>query len=117
MDISKLVEQILPWAILIILTGYVLYMALKHGLAGAIIALTAVRGDVPNLTRVEGAVIQAFPQSQLDVVRNIVLPMFALGLAITPQGDIKQTIDLIRDVFNVTTDGKPNEAPGSGASG
>lgn len=104
-------QTLIGLAILLVLLVSVAYAAYKLGAKGASNQLATVRADVSNLDRIENSVVAKFTPEQLNIFREIAFPMFALGLALTPQGDLKNVIAQAKDLTDVLTDRKPNVPP------
>jgi hypothetical protein len=107
MDYNTFIGAVL----LIALVVSVAYMAYRYGARGGSDQLATIRADVEVLDRVEGAVNTKFTADQLELFRMIVFPAFALGLAITPDGDLDTMIGRAKELVDVLTDRKPNVAP------
>jgi hypothetical protein len=105
-------EMLIGLAILIAIIASVVYAAYRAGsIRGANEQLAVVRADVVSLDQAERSINSAFSAEQLEMFRQIVFPIFALGLAITPQGDPKEAFSRARDLVDILTDRKPNTTP------
>lgn len=97
--------------LLVALIASVAFAAYKTGARGGSDQLATIRADVEVLDRVESSVNAKFSVDQLELFRMIVFPAFALGLAITPDGDLDTMIGRAKELVDVLTDRKPNVAP------
>lgn len=112
---NNLLQIIIGVAVFIGLLIFTLLLAYREGAAGATRALSQIQANTPALDAVEGAVDKLASPSQLDLFRTIVFPAFALGLAITPAGDLQEAIKHAQRITDLLTDSKPNvPAPGEG---
>jgi hypothetical protein len=67
-----------------------------------------IEDDTALLDRSEAAIHAKFSQSQIEFFRSVTFPIFALGLTITHEGDLKEAIKNFQDIVDKVTDGKPN---------
>lgn len=105
-------DMLIGLAILIAIIASVVFAAYRAGsIRGANEQLKAVREDVATLDREEASISRSFTAEQLEGFRQVIFPIFALGLAITPQGDINEAIARAKDLTDVLTDRKPNVVP------
>jgi hypothetical protein len=94
----------------------VVYAGRAGGLKAANAQIDTLLADKAAQDRSEAALHQAFNQSQLDTFRKVFFPIFALGLAITPEGDLDQAIGRFQKLVDTVTDGLPNvTVTGTGA--
>ena len=115
MDNQTLLQILIGLFVFVALLAFIILSAYRAGASGAAKALEQIQANIPALDSVENAVDKVTTPGQLDLFRAIVFPAFALGLAITPAGDLQEAIKHAQRITDLLTDSKPNvPAPGEG---
>lgn len=107
----------IPWGTIVVvglLAGFVasLFIAYRAGGISAVNRqLVTIKADTVSLDRTEDELHKQFTQRQLDYFQQVLFPIFALGLAITPDGPLDEAIANFQALVTTVTDGKPNVPP------